>query len=64
MIKCNVYEGHTGRYISAYEFPVMPRKDEFITFNKKLYVVVEVRYLLFANGTVDRPQIFIKENEV
>lgn len=64
MIKCNVYEGHTGHYISAYEFPVMPRKDEIIIFNNKSYVIVEVKYLLFANGIVDRPKIFIKENEV
>lgn len=61
MIKCNVYEGYTGHYISTYEFPVMPRKDEFIIFNNKLYAVVDIRYVLLDNGTVDKAHIFITE---
>ena len=65
MIKCNLYESYTitGSYIGTYDFPVMPRKDEFIIFNNKLYVVVDVRYVLLDNGTVDKAHIFITENK-
>jgi hypothetical protein len=42
----------------------MPRKDEYIEVNNKLYIVTGVRYLLEEHAFISTPLIYVKELDV
>lgn len=64
MINCYVHDQHTGTHIKSFTFPAMPRKDEYIEVNNKLYIVTGVRYLLKENAFINTPLIYVKELDV
>lgn len=64
MINCYVHDQHTGAHIKNFTFPAMPRKDEYIEVNNKLYVITGVRYLLRENTFISTPLIYVKELDV
>lgn len=64
MITCYMLDQYSGACIKKLTFPVMPRKDECVEVNNKLYVITGVRYVLKENAFISTPLIYVKELDV
>ena len=60
MITCCVHDQHTGAHIKSFTFPAMPRKDEHVEIDNKLYIITGIRYLLKENAFISTPLIYVK----
>lgn len=66
MITCNLYKNNIGDFIQTASFAEMPRRNETIEIDGKLYVINEVRYVIINDNspvTVNYPypSLYISE---